>query len=665
MDLSLNLIFNRDILDQSSVISNQLNKFHDNSLKILNVSHHKQFKVNSLYSLYPYLFSEDFPSISNDVLNKICICSHLCAEDILTFDNQLDTDFELDIKNIDLLFGKNLSIQYQTRVLSNLFDEKSEFWDYYDKYQKEYFNAIKLERNHYRTLEKYEYEEFQIISHGIYALGKWPVTAMAFLSGRKEFIGEYEDILDIYAEASQLFDDLKDWKDDFKEKRYSWLLSQIMINHSLTEDAAIEELSDVLFRFDYDKLILEKINLLCEHIFLSSVCSKPFIRFFRYFQKKTNNLYKDFCKLKGVNANFTIQNSIFNKDNLSMINVESLINKCIKNILRQQEKGYSELVHWEFFSEPLGFNEKENFAGADIFQRALVLNNLIEIKNMGYNVPSEVIESEVDYLIYRSKDGWKYFNELEESFCTIDIYAEMIKLSNSISNDKLKKIINDSIGELITSNKNKDGYFYTCIIDGQNSTSIGNNIDVASNASLLDALKAYMNEQYKQIVTSGLELLASLQNFEGYWKSDFYLSDFYTGFLMSGIFKYYKKDNINTQKLVAFILDNQNGNGSFGKNGGTPLDTSFALLTLLNFDYILDADKINPFIEKGFIYVLNSIDEDYMIRGNEFFEIKIIKNTEILDPMVYKSSILTTVICLNFLLKASHFLSKKGGKEFD
>lgn len=83
---------------------------------------------------------------------------------------------------------KNYLLHMSTRLYSQLFDFKSSFWDYHERYFSEYLQAVHLEQlNHKDKINRYSEEEFTKISKGK-ALSKVVMAALGCLDNNNTVI---------------------------------------------------------------------------------------------------------------------------------------------------------------------------------------------------------------------------------------------------------------------------------------------------------------------------------------------------------------------------------------------------------------------------------------------------------------------------------------------
>lgn len=684
----LDRIFDKETMREGDKVLQQLENYYERSGYLAGVDNDKRPELNFLLSLLPYFFKKEFSGVDSETMNTLCICSAISAQIVLYYDHLVDNCNGITETDISLLFEKFMFSQYQARILGKLFDENSEFWSYYEKYCKQYFEAAKLEMQCVNSFKKYEYSEFKKISRGVFAMWKWPIAALAVLTGNTHKIAMYEEVLDLEAEADQLFDDLKDWKDDFNGKRFSWMLCRIMVENEIDPSSDVKTVSEFLFKGDYDLMVLVKINKLCEKIMLKCGNADEYIIKIREFQSNVNKLYNDLCRIK--EHGFIPQDRPSVNENLLLYGTENFIQNFMDILTLHKKKDYPELVHWALFTKQAIVSADNKYIRGDVYQRAVVLNSVLELKRMGYKVQNSFIQDEIEYFIRmwdETKKGWSYFSKFPKSQADIDILAEMMKICILTENTGLKMLVDESVSFLIKNRKNnKEGLFNKYYTGEDNVDTEGNlgfslsdsgmmsfgdesiqdcfdnPMDYASNASLLYAMLVYDGGRYSEEAEGAIRKLMEGQGSEGSWNSKWYHSNYYTSGLIAKIFKANKSKSINAQKLAQFIQDTYNGDGSWGETENSMFETVFSASMLIEIDYMFDKEYLTSVLKKSMEYILSHMRDDGFFDGTPF--VRIVPKADEKAVQTYKSSLFTTVLSVSTVAVINKYLKEKDRKEF-
>lgn len=668
MDKGINYIFGTKAGVKIEDVYKKLSKIRKNIEDIINDEVY--FSNKSSYYLFPFLFNKSFDFYDEKKLSELCVCSVLCLDYCLYTDKVFDKQIKLTEQ---LFHNKTLVNQIFIMKFNDLFKNDNRIWDYYFKYYKEYVRAVKLEHeNMFGKLETYSWEQFKTISKGKQALAKIIPAAMGCLTENEERIEEFEKVIDSMSIALQLYDDLRDWKDDFKNGRYSWLLNKVITENNLQMVKDEKVILKTIFDKDYDTYVLDIANNYCEDAIVCIKTNDIWVRYIRLLQVKINKLMIDLMQIrqkKVVEYNYLFRNKldIKNGEGLSLIK-----NKAIDFIIGEYNNGLLELKHWM-----LNLNKKEEIEseilGADIFQRSLLLNILLDIKKYGLGYRSKdldmIIENEVKYIIdsktSRYDCGWVYNEGLYGNCPDLDTFSEILRVNCSLNsyldlNCEVEKVLNK-----IFKVNSADDYFKTWIIyDNEEdykriADMLNMDDEIEVNANFVWALYNLDYVKYKSIIEKCLKKIYSKQHKSGAWKSNWYVGDYYCGYVLSKTFKLLK-DNEVINKYYHFLMQSQNDNGSWGDGVGNPLETSYCILSLLNIEYLNNSVKSS--LQRATKYLIETVNENGYWYGCEFIKMGLGKIDSSKQLLRYRSSILTTVFCTYALLKSSKLITGYGEK---
>ncbi|WP_163192158.1 hypothetical protein [Clostridium thermarum] len=673
-------IFEKEVVLEGNKVLQAINKDYDLIDSLVGTRKVERYPFN-LYYLYPYLFKDDFINVSKDNFNLIAEAGVLYLENINFYDRYADNQSHADFYT---LIQKSLSCQISIKILSQLFDRDNVFWSYLERYNKEYINAVTLEReNHFGVINNFSDEEFKIIARGKSAIAKATVAALGCLSGNYEQIEKLELTQDIFAEAFQLLDDLKDFKEDYKLKNYSWILTKLLAESKVERELSEKELLQLLVESDCYEVALNKINNLCEQAMMCAGSSMPWIRYIKMFQRRASRLKEDLCSLRGNTIEKYTYTPFANNNLLS--DPHQVISNVFKVLIKEQEKGFGELSHWMLFPHDLDYRGKEECQGGDIFQRALILNLLLEMKEMGFDIGNNYIKFEADYLFNKMSPiydiGWSYFPDLPELAPDIDTLSEIIKIYVSYPNDMVKKHIADCIDFVLDNNIVPDGSILTWMLDPKDQSELivrawtaarekwGVRSDPEVTANFLLALSSLDYDTYKNVVNHSLPWIFSKQNENGYWLSTWYTGNYYGSYICSKLFSKLNIRNEQTDRLASFLISSQNEDGSWGSNGANPQDTALAISSLIDLSHSIENPDLYTVLEKGLNYLISTFNNEFNIwygynfikMGKErvFSKTKSGNAIEFEYKVVYKSCTLTTAICTYALYKVKKFLDRR------
>jgi len=198
----------------------------------------------NIYSFYPYLFREAFPPVADEVLRRLAWCGRAALDYILLYDYLLDTNRSPDPA---ILLGSYAFQREWLCKLQGLFSTGSPFWDYLVQYEVETAQALLDERARRQSpLSPFTMDEVRRQMVGKAALSRLAIVGLACLTDQVN--GDKMQGLissnDLYNFARQISDDLQDWRRDYANRRFSFLLSSAIVSLQIEEQIHSGEYPD-------------------------------------------------------------------------------------------------------------------------------------------------------------------------------------------------------------------------------------------------------------------------------------------------------------------------------------------------------------------------------------------------------------------------------------
>lgn len=610
----------------------------------------------SLYYLYPFLFSESF-DIENDKQLDMCVLSVLCLNSCLYDDKILDGQQEITGSGFHFHNLLNLEIG---RLAQRLVGDTQNFWNYYYKYYEEYVRATMLEREkHFGKLEEYGREEFLAISKGKQAMCKIIPAIFCCLQNDYTLLEDYEKVIDFSSSGMQIYDDLRDWKDDFKNQRISWILNDILHKSGLGLYCDSGSMSDYLFENNLDNYYLDMAKELLDAAMVSSEkqLSPTWYRYIRFSQGYINKLRADLLKIRKLpmlELDYLYKNSYNSEMHLE----RTILDTTLEFIEKQYQKNVIDVKEWMISAMPERPNEIEILSG-DIFMRAQMFNLLSESININKEKIESILNKEKNYFLSAKskiyKYGWVYVEGLYGNCPDLDTFAEMLRVvyCSSIENEELSSIVEGILNKVLK--ENTKPYFSTWIIDAyepaydflmDNFTMMGD-LEVTSN--LIKSLYRMDFFKYEKRIIESLAWIEANQNQEGFWSSTWYVGNYYCGYVLSHLSKIPSFSDCY-QRFLHYLYQSQNDNGSWGDGQGNPLDTAYAVYSIAEA-----ADSGREISEKavkrGVKYLLSTRNHEGYWFSCEFIKMGKGKEDISYQNLRYRSVTLTTVYCFAALAK--------------
>jgi hypothetical protein len=124
-----------------------------------------------------------------------------------------------------ILFLRDAYLRESLHLLYKLFPCESTFWSFYSTYFDEYARSVLHEQDKNLYMDGTD-ANFHSIAKGKAAMAKYPVAALAVLSGQEDKLPLLAESLDCFHVGYQYWDDLVDWREDFETPKHSLLLAR-------------------------------------------------------------------------------------------------------------------------------------------------------------------------------------------------------------------------------------------------------------------------------------------------------------------------------------------------------------------------------------------------------------------------------------------------------
>jgi len=184
-------------------------------------------KEGNVYLYFPFCFREAFATVALEDVRTIALSGILWMSYMRAQDDTIDKAGQT--LNPNFLFLRDLYLRESLHLLYRLFPYNSQFWNLYSTYFDEYARSVLCEKANHSSIEStFDDGEFHRIAKGKAAMAKYPVAALAVLSGEEEKMLLLTESLDCYHVGYQYWDDLVDWKEDLASSKYTLLLTRAL-----------------------------------------------------------------------------------------------------------------------------------------------------------------------------------------------------------------------------------------------------------------------------------------------------------------------------------------------------------------------------------------------------------------------------------------------------
>lgn len=181
-------------------------------------------ELNPVLAATPWLFWECFVEIEDEVLLKIAEAGAFYVLASILLDHIVDgqADPVVDVALLQKGFYRIGSSSYR-----EIFPSSSGFWTQFDRLGEAHLAGISLEVESQRRVEVLEINDLEVMAHGKVSPIITTIAALCEASGQPKKFKPTEQSLKHIAVASQLLDDVGDWRHDVKAGHRTYFLSQI------------------------------------------------------------------------------------------------------------------------------------------------------------------------------------------------------------------------------------------------------------------------------------------------------------------------------------------------------------------------------------------------------------------------------------------------------
>lgn len=179
-----------------------------------------------LHAYYPFLFHTFFQEVPVETIRELARADRLYTGHLLSYDRILDQGLSIDTTG---LFLAQLEHMQSLKRLYSFFPADHAFWDYFHDCYSETWKSVREERLcHAYRLGAFSISRFCALARGKTALLRPFSMALAFLSDRTEDLPRLSTSLDQHHIALVLIDDLEDWRQDYLNRNFTYLLTRLI-----------------------------------------------------------------------------------------------------------------------------------------------------------------------------------------------------------------------------------------------------------------------------------------------------------------------------------------------------------------------------------------------------------------------------------------------------
>lgn len=560
------------------------------------------------YYALPYCFIEAFPSLVPSDLRPLAAFCKLYAGSILLHDQLIDGELPSSIATPSL---RILAMQAEAyHLLHALFPATSVFWERLRSYLGDYAEACVDEQRYVtgsRPWSEYTEPVASRIVIGKNGLARIIVAGMCELARDESLFEPLLEITNAFNMATQMWDDLQDWKEDLRRGAPSLVLSRLVNERpgSLDDEAwrgLIQRLARELYYGGHARDILDLVlrSLAAAERLKDTVPELGLHAVTAALRRQCEVLRADIERI--VRANVQRAREL-PRVTLSLGEATAPWQEAAWGGLRfleaQWNLGFGEGRDLMQYPAGLGLDAGDTCCSGDVFQRALLVDALCDADRVLDGRLQPMIEREVRYLVSQRSDsttgGWRYYMDLPELPPDADSLAQVIQaLLRGGQRDAVAQHGEPPLAVLLRDNSHLDGSFETWIVPATGRTALetrhaelvervwgmGADCDVIPN--LLYALHVYDAARFAEVIRKGAAYLEGQQREDGTWASRWYAGSYYAVFVCLRFLSAARPAAPAVTRALQMLRDTQRRDGGWGIGDAAsdPLSTALALLGL-------------------------------------------------------------------------------------
>ncbi len=252
--LELEIIFSRYLNEVKSI---------DSSLSRVYVEKMRELKRHDILVCLPYWLTDAMSCHHPlNVIRALALGNLYGTSYILVQDRIIDRQSNLlpDVNESRALLVSNHLYYKWIKEYQRVFPAPSRFWLLFEKYLVEYTNSILWEKQeHWGKLHDFAETDLKYLGQKLSPL-KISGAGMCLLNNRTEWIPLLSQLIEQYHIGYQLADDVSDWREDLRNRNYTYYLTQI---HKTASAPALseQEIDGILLASTITNEVLEKSTL--------------------------------------------------------------------------------------------------------------------------------------------------------------------------------------------------------------------------------------------------------------------------------------------------------------------------------------------------------------------------------------------------------------------
>ena len=561
-------------------------------------------KMELRYEPKIYRFLSAFPEVGRKDLAELSLALRFLVYATLMTDKIVDSEsrdrFEHDFFHIQAFQFECYGLLYR------LFPPGSWFWQQFRGFFQEFIQACLDERRFARGELPWQgctEDRALAIVHGKNRFSQLLVTSLAALTEDDSQLEALSESVEKHYCAWQLWDDLCDWKEDFKDGVPTVLLIRVLdeLPEPQERPGLIPHLARTIYYEGHAVKTLEQAIALLDEA-KQAVAHLPDLAWTRVVEElrlECVALRDDLGRIVAKNVKRAQEQKRFELGERDLRDgVEVTAWGALEFLVEQWHLGFGEAQHIAYMAHELGYRGETELPSGDVFQRALIADALCDADQWLHGRLRPVLESEARYLLSRRSEsrvgGWRYFPSIPELAPDADDLGQVMQvLLRTGFRSEVEQYCESPLKIIRQDAARRNGLFSTWIIPSEDLDGLeqaqarlrgenwGPGPDEEVIANLLYALTLGYPERFVDLLEPGLDFLESRQDADGSWSAKWYFGPYYGTYVCLRLLCATRPLSETVYSAVSFLLAQQREDGGWGfGEDSDPLSTALALLGL-------------------------------------------------------------------------------------
>lgn len=545
--------------------------------------------------------------VTSEQGHSLALFTRLLASSILLHDEVADGDTPPGEQGAFTL--RIMALQFEAwQCMTPFLPAASPFWGRLRTYLAAYAEAC-LDERRFASAQRPWAEYTEAVARRI-ILGKngvahAVVAALVALEGNDSLYAPLITALDGFNLATQLCDDLTDWKEDLRNGIPSLLLVRFVPERPVSppDGRELARLTRELYYGGHAshvlRLALAGLDA-AEHAPRALAPEMPWYKVVSSLRRRCQGILADVERIIDENVRRVRTQPRYQVElPPARGRWQRTAWSALEFLSRQWRLGFGEARDLLQHPETLGLEFQSTSQYGDVFQRALIAEVLSDADPLLGGALRPLLEHEVRHVLGcklpQGFGGWSYFPNLPELPPDLDDLAQVMNMLLRCGyHEQVVAHCEAPLEVVLRDGALPDGSYEPWMVPARHRTPLqerhaalvqrvwGSGSDAGVMANFLEALRGYDAQRFAEVLRRGLDNLEARQRADGSWESRWYHGPWYGLYACLRVLLPARPRSPAVERALAYVRRGQAADGGWGLEGqpGDALSTALSLVTL-------------------------------------------------------------------------------------